>query len=80
METSKKRFEQAIEFLKASRSITLAVKKQLTRQPELNELFNNSEIPLLILHLSDSAQLIQDVLDAITRREKAKAKGLDLRN
>jgi len=34
----------------------------------------------LILHLSDSAQLIQDVLDAITRREKAKAKGLDLRN
>lgn len=77
---NKNSLNQTIDFLKGSRNITLAMQKQLRGNKELQTLFNESEIPLVMQYLSDSARNIQDVLDAITRREKAKAKGIDLRS
>lgn len=76
---NKELLSQTIDFLKGSINVTLSIQKQLAENKELQTLFNDSEIPLIMSYLSDSAQKIQDVLDAITRRKKAKAKGIDLR-
>jgi hypothetical protein len=75
----KDRFDQAIDFLEGDRNSILAMRKQLCRNVELKKLFNENEIPLLMLHLSDSAHNIRLILDRIYARQKARANGIDLR-
>lgn len=76
---SQKKFDETIITLGDSKFKTLDAMGQLADSLELTNLFNDNEIPILIMRLHDSAEAIQEVLNAIDRRQRARAKGLDLR-